>query len=55
MKGNIDVLMTSGTSYSNWNSFPIGNFLTNGFSSPHRLDLDSMNGGILLNLREDIP
>ena len=38
MTGNIDVLMTSGTKIDD--SFPIGNFSTNGFSSPQRLDLD---------------
>ena len=38
MKGNIDLLITSGKKIDD--SFPIENFLTNGFSSPHRLDLD---------------
>ena len=36
-------------------SFPLGNFLIGGFSKPYRLDGDSLGGGILLYVREDIP
>ena len=36
-------------------SFLVANFLMGGFSSPHRLDQDSMGKGILLYGREDIP
>ena len=36
-------------------SFPLENFLIGGFSKPYRLDRDSLGGGILLYLREDIP
>ena len=36
-------------------SFPLGNFLIGGFSEPYRLDRDSLGGGILLYVREDIP
>ena len=36
-------------------SFPLGNFLIGGFSKPYRLDRDSLGGGILLYVREDIP
>ena len=36
-------------------SFPQGNFLIDGFSSPYRLDRDSKGGGIMLYIREDIP
>ena len=35
-------------------SFPVGNFLMYGFSSPYRLDQDSMGSSILLYVREDI-
>ena len=31
------------------------NFLISGFSKPYRLDRDSLGGGILLYIREDIP
>ena len=35
-------------------SFPIGQFFINGFSSPFRLDCDRKWGGILLYVRENI-
>ena len=36
-------------------SFPIGQFLLNGYSTPFRLDGNAHRGGILLYVREDIP
>ena len=36
-------------------NFPLGNFPIDGFSKPYRLDRDSLGGGILLYVREDIP
>ena len=42
VKGNIDVLMVSETKVDD--SFPVGNFVIDGFSTPYRLDRDS-NGG----------
>ena len=36
-------------------SFPVGNFLIDGFSTAYTLDRDSVSGGILLHVREDIP
>ena len=53
VKGNIDVLMVSETKIDN--SFPVGNFVINGYSTPYRLDRDSSGGGIMLYVREDIP
>ena len=53
VKGNIDVLMVSETKIDN--SFPVGNFVIDGFSTPYRLDRDSNGGGIMLYVREDIP
>ena len=53
VKGNIDVLMISETKIDD--SSPLGNFLTCRFSKPYRLDRDSLGGGILLYVREDIP
>ena len=35
-------------------SFPKGNFLIEGFSTPYRLDRDS-GGGIMLYVKADIP
>ena len=37
------------------NSFPVGNFLIDGFSTPYWLHRDSNGGGIMLYVREDIP
>ena len=53
VKGNIDVLMVSETKIDD--SFPVGNFVIDGFSTPYRLDRDSNGGGIMLYVREDIP
>ena len=36
-------------------SFPIDQFLLNGYSTPFRLDRNVHGGGILLYVREDIP
>ena len=52
VKGNIDVLMISETKIDD--SFPLWNFLVGAFSKPYRLDRDSLGGGILLYVREDI-
>ena len=53
VKGKIDVLMISETKIDV--TFPLGNFLIDGFSKPYRLDRDSLGGGMLLYVREDIP
>ena len=37
------------------NSFPIANFLIDGFSNPYRGDRNSSRGGITLYVKEDIP
>ena len=36
-------------------SFPIANFLIDGFGQPYRTDRNSSSGGIMLYVREDIP
>ena len=36
-------------------SFPIGNFVIDSYSTPYRLDRNSIGGGILLYVREDTP
>ena len=43
VKGKVDVLMISVTKIDE--SFPKGNFLIEGFSTPYRLDRDSKGGG----------
>ena len=53
IKGNVDVLMISETKIDD--SFPVGQFLIEGFCTPYRLDRNSKGGGILLYVREDIP
>ena len=53
VKGKIDVLMVSETKIDD--SFPVGSFVIDGFSTPYRLDHDSNGGGIMLYVREDIP
>ena len=53
MKANIDVLMTSETKIDN--SYPIGIFVINDFSTPYRLNRVSNHGGVMLYVREDIP
>ena len=45
IKGNIGVLLVSETKIDV--SFPIGNFLIDGFSTPYRLDLNSSGGGLM--------
>ena len=52
-KGIVDVLMISKTKIDD--SFPIANFLKDGFSQHYRIDRNSSCGGIMLYVREDIP
>ena len=49
---NIDILMISETKLDN--SFPEGQFLLPGYSSPYRFDRNCLGGGIILYVREDI-
>ena len=53
VKGTVDVLMISETKIDD--SFPIVNFLIDGFSQPYRIDRNSSGGGIMLYVMEDIP
>ena len=52
-KFNVDVIMISETKIDD--SFPVGQFLIEGFCTPYRLDRNSKGGGILLYVRDDIP
>ena len=51
--GNIDILMVSETKFDN--SFPVNQFLMDGYTPPFRLDRDNNRGGITLFVREGIP
>ena len=51
--GNIDILMVSETKIDE--SFPISQFVIDGFSTPFRFDRNAYGGGILVYIREDIP
>ena len=53
VKGTVDVLMIPETKIDD--SFPITNFLKDGFSRPYRIDRNSSGGGIMSYVREDIP
>ena len=50
---NIDILMISERKLDN--SFPEGQFLIPGYSSPYGFDRNCRGGGIMLYVREDIP
>ena len=47
--GNIDILMVSETKFDN--SFPVNQFLMDGYTPPFRLDRDNNGGGITLFVR----
>ena len=50
--GNVDVFIIPETKTDE--SFPVGNFLIESFSSPYRVDRVSAVGNILLYVMEDI-
>ena len=52
MKGNVDILLTSETELDE--SFHIGQFQINGFSSPCRRNRSRNGGSVLLYFKEDI-
>ena len=53
INNNTDILMISETKLDP--SFPTRQFHIHGFSEPYRFDRNSIGGGILLYIREDIP
>ena len=53
IKCNLDVLLVLETKIDD--SFPTGNFVIDGFSTPYRLDRNSNGGGLILFVRENIP
>ena len=53
VENNADILLISGTKLDD--SFPSGQFKICGFSMPYRYGRNSMGGGFLLYIRDDIP
>ena len=53
IKDKIDVFLVSETKLDS--SFPSGQFVIKGYSTPFRLDRNQNEGGLLLYVREDIP
>ena len=53
VKGTVDVLMISETKIDD--SFPMANFLIDGFSQPYGIDRNSSGVWIMLYVRKDIP
>ena len=53
VKNNIDILTISETKLDH--SFPVNQFLIEGYAQPFRLDRSSEGGGLLVYIREDIP
>ena len=53
IKGKIDIFIISETKLDS--SFPSGQFVIKGYSTPFRLDRNQNGGGLLLYVREDIP
>ena len=51
--GNVDILMVPETKLDN--SFPVSQFLIDGYGPPIRLDRDIHRGGLMLFVRDDIP
>ena len=53
IKDNIDIILVSETKLDD--TFPVGQFSIDGYSTSYRLDRTSHGGGILLYTREDLP
>ena len=52
IRGNVDILTISETKIDD--SFPNKQFLIDGYTAPYRLDRNSVGGGILVYVREDV-
>ena len=50
---HIDILVLTETKLDD--TFPIAQFLVNGFSEPYRLERNRNGGGVMVYFREDIP
>ena len=50
---SVDILMVLETNFDD--SFPVGQFLIDGFQQPFRFDRNKNGGGILLYIHDNIP
>ena len=53
IKDNVDILMISETKLDN--TYPVGQFLIEGYSEPIRLDRNCHGGGLIFYMRSDLP
>ena len=53
IKGNLDILIITETKLDD--SFPINQFIINGYSPPFRADRNKNGGGIIIYVRDGIP
>ena len=53
MKGNIDILIITESKLDD--TFPINQFIIQGFAPPFRADRNKNGGGVIIYFREDIP
>ena len=52
LKGNIDILIVTETKLDN--TFPLQQFVVEGYTTPYRLDKNGASGGVMIYTREDI-
>ena len=53
IKGNLDILIITESKLDD--SFPINEFIIDGYSPPFRADHNKNGGGVIIYVREDIP
>ena len=53
IKGNVDILVITESKLDN--TFPIQQFVIEGYNLPYRLDKNASSGGVIIYIREDIP
>ena len=53
IRNKIDILLTSETNLDD--TFPLIQFILEGFTPPYRLDRTEYGGGLMLFIRKDIP
>ena len=53
VEGNIDILVVGETKLDD--TFPVNQFVLNGFSKPYRKDRNMHGGGVMIFVHDDIP
>ena len=53
IKGNLDILVITESKLDD--TFPVGQFIIDGFSPPFRVDHNKNSGGVIIYVREGIP